>query len=44
MESLLIFLVPNNTAAFEGASSCPTWLVRRDMKAEIAQETKGGTL
>lgn len=41
MESLLIFLVPNNTVAFEGISTCPAWSMRRDMKAGIAQEIKG---
>lgn len=44
MERFLIFLVPNNTVASEGASTCPAWSVRCDMKAGIAQETKGGTL
>lgn len=44
MESLLIFLVPNNTVAFEGASTCPARSVRRDKKAGIAKETKDGTL
>lgn len=44
MESLLIFLVLNNTVAFEGASTWPAWSLRHDMKAGVAQETQGGIL
>lgn len=44
MENLDFLSAKTNTVAFEGASTCPAWSVRRDMKAGIAQETKGGAL